>query len=992
MLLGNFDIEDLEVHLESPTEGGQRIDVESGAVVIECKRDLQRAGVLVEAERQLTSYLAHREGQSGLRYVGIATDGSSWRLYRLADSHEAVEEVDHFDLRTVEDEQRFRWWLGTVLATEHRLTPSAGELTARLGSGSPYLRLALAELSSLWHAGETNTTIALKRSLWEKLLRTALGTQFEGDDVLFVEHTYLVLVATLIGHAVIGYDPRKYREHPAVMLTGELFAAGEIHGVGEAGFFDWVIDIDGGEAFLERLARHVGGFIWEHVDHDVLKALYESVISPDDRHRLGEYYTPDWLAEHMVFDVVDDPLNQRVLDPSCGSGTFVFHAVRRYLDAATAAGHSTAEALGELPGHVFGLDLHPVAVVLAQVTYLLAIGLDRLAARTGPLSVPVYLGDSMRWEASDTSMMARTGAVVIPTGDGQQLFDAELSFPSGVVANEAQFDRLVADLADKAAGRARGGKRTPASQILARYALSPEDRQVIESTYKVLCDLHDDGRNHIWGFYVRNQARPAWLAMAQNRVDVLVGNPPWLSYRYMPREMQERFRTGCKQRSLWAGGRVATHQDLSGYFVARSVELYLRIGGRFGFVMPRAVLSRQQFEGFRKGSFQSPGESCFLSFERPWDLGEVDPEPFPVPSCVVLGRRSDLGSRDGLGTNGNVGLPAEAVAFTGKVKSHDSWEGAAQRLQITEHSITSFDLDDVPRSPYAVRFRQGATLVPRMIATVTDAPPSPIGVPAGRRAVQSRRTTQEKQPWKSLPTMTGAVETIFVRHIYLGESVLPYRLLPPLEGVIPHDGTRLLHGGDDRIDRYPGLADWWRRAEECWDEHKANSTTLSLLGRFDYVHNLGAQFPVAPIRVVYSKAGNRLAAAKITDRRAVIDHMLYWCVVDSEDEARYLCAVLNSETLGDLVRPYQSVGAFGPRHFDKYVWYPPTPQFDAGNERHRHLVDLAIEAEQVAAGVALPDGIGFQQARKMIRLELDHLGTTEAINTEVAELLGVGTR
>ncbi len=88
----------------------------------------------------------------------------------------------------------------------------------------------------------------------------------------------------------------------------------------------------------------------------------------------------------------------------------------------------------------------------------------------------------------------------------------------------------------------------------------------------------------------------------------------------------------------------------------------------------------------------------------------------------------------------------------------------------------------------------------------------------------------------------------------------------------------------------------------------------------------------------------------------------------------YLCAVLNSETLGDLVRPHQSVGAFGPRHFDKYVWYPPTPQFDAENEGHRHRVDLAIEAEQVATGVAVPEGIAFQQAHKLLRTEFDRRG------------------
>jgi type I restriction-modification system DNA methylase subunit len=65
--------------------------------------------------------------------------------------------------------------------------------------------------------------------------------------------------------------------------------------------------------------------------------LYESVIAAEQRHKLGEYYTPDWLAERMVAEVVDAPLEQRVLDPSCGSGTFLFHSVRHYLKAAEAA-------------------------------------------------------------------------------------------------------------------------------------------------------------------------------------------------------------------------------------------------------------------------------------------------------------------------------------------------------------------------------------------------------------------------------------------------------------------------------------------------------------------------------------------------------------------------------------------------------------------------------------------------------------------------------
>lgn len=76
------------------------------------------------------------------------------------------------------------------------------------------------------------------------------------------------------------------------------------------------------------------------------------------------------------------------------------------------------------------------------------------------------------------------------------------------------------------------------------------------------CSLRDDGRNHIWSYYVRNLARPLWIARAANRVDVLVGNPPWLAFRHMPQDMQETFRAMSEERGLWHGAENATHQDL----------------------------------------------------------------------------------------------------------------------------------------------------------------------------------------------------------------------------------------------------------------------------------------------------------------------------------------------------------------------------------------------------------------------------------------------
>jgi hypothetical protein len=137
--------------------------------------------------------------------------------------------------------------------------------------------------------------VRIKRELRARLLTTALGTQFEDRDDLFVEHTLLVNSAEIIAHAVLGLPLEAVP--PAALLTGRKFDERGVYGVVESDFFDWVIEVPGGETFVRTLARRLGRFEWSDVEHDVLKVLYESVIEKETRKRLGEYYAPDWLAE-----------------------------------------------------------------------------------------------------------------------------------------------------------------------------------------------------------------------------------------------------------------------------------------------------------------------------------------------------------------------------------------------------------------------------------------------------------------------------------------------------------------------------------------------------------------------------------------------------------------------------------------------------------------------------------------------------------------------
>ncbi|MQA85926.1 MAG: hypothetical protein GEV03_15195 [Streptosporangiales bacterium] len=233
--------------------------------------------------------------------------------------------------------------------------------------------------------------------------------------------------------------------------------------------------------------------------------------------------------------------------------------------------------------------------------------------------------------------------------------------------------------------------------------------------------------------------------------------------------------------------------------------------------------------------------------------------------------------------------------------------------------------------------------------------------------------------------LRGAVEDQFIRPLYLGDSILPFRCLKPFEAVIPWDGQRLLHGEDERLDLYPGLAEWWRTAEIVWSQNRSTER-LSLLERLDYRHGVSQQFPAADHRVVYGKSGMYIAATIVSDRTAVIDHKLYWGAAASINEARFLTAILNSTVLTIAVRHLQARGEHNPRDFDKYIFQLPIPLYDPGDAAHQQLVALAAWAEHVAASVVLPDK-RFEAQRRRIREALAEDGVAAEIDAIVKTLL-----
>ena len=562
----------------------------------------------------------------------------------------------------------FEWLRDHALSAEVDKQPSRSAIAQHFGPTAPSYERDIAALKGLYDQHADSSTIRVKRQLWENLLTAALGeiarSSVQLDD-LFVRHTYLSAVIGMVVQASFGGDVRRLAENdPADLLLGRDFQSKTgLQGVVESDFFAWPTEV-GGLPLLRTLARRIARFDWQRAPNDVAAILYETVIPPDERRQLGEYYTPDWLARTIVREVVTDPLDQYVLDPACGSGTFVAEAVNHFIEAATETSLDSKEVLEWLRFSIAGIDVHPVAVHLARAAWVLAAQPAIQAAVedgfAANITVPVYLGDALQLRFRTGDMFAEHNVTVQVEDDE----NTELVFPVSLVDRAETFDALMSDVAE-----AIEKGDDPTLALDDNRITDSGERQTLEQTIAAMRRLHAEGRNHIWAYYTRNLVRP--VALSRSKVDVIVGNPPWLNYN----QTVSTLRTELERQSrsvygIWVGGRYATHQDVAGLFFARSVDLYLKDGGVIGMVMPHSALQTGQYTKWRTGTWRAVRRGrgrartaarvlgVDFGCKTAWDLEQLEPNTFCPRSGVGGVRQTQQRGRQGHSTGWGGGAVA----------------------------------------------------------------------------------------------------------------------------------------------------------------------------------------------------------------------------------------------------------------------------------------------------------------------------------------------
>ena len=953
-----------EILEENPPASASRraVDLTALDTFIEFKRRIGTTGAGQPDPRnveQLDDYLAQSERAGRVR-MGILTDGKYWLLRWPGAGEIRLTSPYFFTLENQDGWLSLHNWLrDTALVSLDDIQPDTSAIGEYFGPECPTYQRDIATLKVLYDRNAHLETLQVKRRLWQDLLRTALGTVAENPEEmkdLFIRHTYLSAVIGMVVQASFGIDIRQLAEiEPADLLKGRtLRQATGLQGVLESDFFSWPNEVDG-TPFLQTLARRVARFDWLNTPPDIAATLYETIIPPEERRQLGEYYTPAWLARIMVKELVTEPLDQKVLDPACGSGTFVVEAVSHFIEAAGKTSWEPKEVLDRLRESVTGIDVHPVAVHLARTAWTLAarpaINAVVAAGFDASLSIPVYLGDSLQLRFRTGDLFADK-AITIQTLDDE---NTQLVFPVSLVERAEDFDELMGDVAEYIES---GGN--PSLALDDHHIKESEERKTLEQTIAALQRLHAQGRNHIWAYYTRNMVRP--IALSRRKVDIVIGNPPWLNYRNTHDVLRVELQNLSQHRyGIWRGGRYATHQDVAGLFFTRCVELYLKDEGTIGFVMPHSALRAGQYQNWRTGKWRlgSGGLSVHVDFgiKSGWDLERLRPNSFfPVPASVIFAAKC-------LPNTPGTELALEMV---------ERWRGRAGADDMVRELNGEVINEDLEESPYNAMFRQGASIVPRCLFFV-DRIENPAIVQAARSiTVIPRRGSNDKEPWKSLnlEAITGRqVEMSHAYAVYPGESIAPYVTLEPLLAVLPvrysdrafpvdpegPGGIGL--GGLERL-----MRERWQTISRLWEENKSPNNRLSLLERLDYHRELSSQLDwhreLPPkdendprqdyqrSRIVYTSAGVPTAAI-IPSSGAIVDYKLFWIPCRGFEEAHYLMAIINSNALYQAAIPLMNSGQFGARDLQKHLWKLPIPPYDGERKLHRSVF---IAGEKAAIG------------------------------------------
>lgn len=135
------------------------------------------------------------------------------------------------------------------------------------------------------------------------------------------------------------------------------------------------------EGVLKRIVDNLASYNFAKINSDIIGRIYEYHVSRDERKKLGQFYTPEYIIDYIL-DTIPLKGTDRLLDPACGSGGFLIRAYDKFLTLSKGKKHNDLHRQ-ILDDNIFGYDINPFAVHLTGMN----LALKNIESKTEALNI-----------------------------------------------------------------------------------------------------------------------------------------------------------------------------------------------------------------------------------------------------------------------------------------------------------------------------------------------------------------------------------------------------------------------------------------------------------------------------------------------------------------------------------------------------------------------------------------------------------------------------
>ena len=998
--------------LKKRTSGKGRLDAILNNLIIEYKHNtkLKTAKQRKEAIQQVEDYLRAIKENDNFECNAILTDGLNICFFSFVNGkihHSQLSQLSNDDIDRIikalvtNEKKRF---IPENILTDFAIIPNTDSISKsftktlyRMLVESPTEKTMMLyeEWKSLMHLSVEDNgksgDIEKRRNDLEEIVEDIIDSTDAEYKALYALQTAYAIIVKLIACKVVDkldYSEEANSFHDLSETTsnnlqsffekieyGYAYQNNNINNFLEGDFFSWYSDKNQWNSDLWKLMKDLIKIVDTYTSFslniiyqpiDIFKDLYMAIIPRSIRHSMGEYFTPDWLADYVVTESLTfiDNDDWKAIDPCCGSGIFIISLIKKIvgnIDLQNLTETDKRNICNEVLNRVYGIDINPLSVLSARVGYYLAL---QPFGEIKNVDIPVYLGDS----AITPILEEIDGINCYSYSVINQKMPFKVVFPERLV-KENEFCNFMNQL--------QAYLNTEDSEILiaAIKKQLTEDELKSDTLIELITAFSDNliqlHKNNWDGIWIRISTNFMLIARL-SEFDIIVGNPPWVKWEHLPAAYASKIKDLCDIKHIFSndGGQYGgTQLNICALISNVTATNWLKKSGILAFLMPDSIMSQNSYEEFR--NFYLDYENNKRLYLQKIDKWESPLRPFRCDDKVITQDFNTyyFGHQE---VDYKEGIPVKQISRNPKVsdeflnKKRDFKEVAPYLLkreivakQLSENSTAfsyttkEFDFSKIIGET-AYTYRTGVEFTPQELFMLTGVGESDD---EGHYKFNSKKFALSKYTVDDEPKEGWNLPTKYIYPIARGPNISPFKCSYENDfAIVPYDKNNTKQPIESKIMliEQKNLFDYLVKHKELIDKQSEKSKqmrrgkefySLSKLGEYTYAENIVAardnsKFCASVINRQSTPWGE--IKQTICVKHTIIISQDKEGDFISKNEANYICGILNSSIVISYIHNTFKKNGFSLNKSNIYL-----PKYNEKNRLHKAIASLAERARSV---------------------------------------------